>query len=103
MPKVKHAEKVISNVVIAETLNGLTGLFNGKQIKELYKILINTHRVYNETREIYENAIRISVKYDGTIGYSDCTIMAIMEKLKIHEIVSFDEDFDNKKGIVRIH
>ncbi len=102
-PRIEKSEKIISNIIITETLNGLTGLFDGKQIRKLYEILINTHHVYNETKEIYENAIKISEKYDGTIGYSDCTTIAIMNKLKIHEIISFDSDFDNKEKIIRIH
>ena len=102
-PKIKKSEKIISNIIITETLNGLTGLFNGKQIRQFYEILTNTHSVYNETKEIYKQAITIAEKYDGTIGYADCTSIAIMNKLKIYEIISFDEDFDNKEKIVRIH
>jgi len=30
-------------------------------------------------------------------------IMALMRELGIKEIVSFDEHFDNKEGITRIH
>lgn len=101
-PKVEKTGKIISNIVITEILNGLTGLVNGKEIKRLYEILTTVYLVYNETKEIYEKAILIANKYDGTIGYSDCTIMAIMDTLGIQEIVSFDEDFDNKENIIRI-
>ena len=53
-------------------------------------------------KPLQEEAIKISKKYNGTLGYADCTSIAIMEKLHIHEIVSFDTHFDNKEKIIRI-
>ncbi len=37
------------------------------------------------------------------MGLADALTIVVMKELEIHEIFSFDDDFDNKQGIVRIH
>ena len=34
---------------------------------------------------------------------NDCIYLAVMKDYNIKKTVSFDPDFDNKKGIMRIH
>ncbi|MBE6493949.1 MAG: twitching motility protein PilT [Methanosphaera stadtmanae] len=43
------------------------------------------------------------IKYNGSTSFVDCYAAYIMNKLDITEIYSFDSDFDNMEGIVRIH
>jgi predicted nucleic acid-binding protein len=43
------------------------------------------------------------LKFKKRIPFFDCVYMALMEDLRINEIASFDEHFDNRKEIVRIH
>ncbi|MGL6298334.1 MAG: hypothetical protein ACRC1M_04115 [Methanobacteriaceae archaeon] len=42
------------------------------------------------------------IKYNR-LGFFDCMYIEIMEDMKVTEIASFDKDFDNIEGIVRIH
>jgi predicted nucleic acid-binding protein len=53
-------------------------------------------------KQIYDNAIETFIKYKSTIDYSDCIIIESMKKMNVYEILSFDDDFDNKERIVRI-
>ena len=41
------------------------------------------------------------VKYDRKIAFFDAMYITIMKNLEIYEIISFDEDFDNKE-VIRI-
>ncbi|KZX12772.1 hypothetical protein MBCUR_09140 [Methanobrevibacter curvatus] len=62
-------------------------------------MLNNNYNVYIVDKEIQDKSITICKKYDGSLGYADCTSIAVMEELGIHEIVSFDEHFDNENSI----
>jgi predicted nucleic acid-binding protein len=44
-PKVEKSKRYISNVIILETLNGLVGIMDGKEIEKMYNLL-NNH--YND-------------------------------------------------------
>jgi len=101
-PKVEKSKRYISNIILTETLNGLVGIMDGKEIENMYYLLNKNYNVYILDKPIQEEAINISKKYNGSLGYADCTSIAIMEELHIHEIVSFDTHFDNKEGIIRI-
>jgi predicted nucleic acid-binding protein len=46
--------------------------------------------------------INIFNEHKERLPLSDCIYMAVMEKLKITKIVSFDEHFDLNKNIQRI-
>jgi len=101
-PKVEKSERWISNIILTETLNGLVDIMDGKEMENMYHLLNKNYNVYMVDKPLQEDAIKISKKYNGTLGFADCTSIAIMEKLQIHEIVSFDTHFDNKERIIRI-
>lgn len=99
--KIKNKELIISKLVIAETITLLRLKLNTNEIMEIYNGLNSNFNVINDTA-YYDNAMREFLKYDGTISFFDSMYIYLMKKLEIHEIVSFDNDFDNKKNIVRI-
>ncbi|WP_281190535.1 PIN domain-containing protein [Methanobrevibacter curvatus] len=68
-------------------------------MEKTYNLLNNNYNVYIVDKEIQDKSITICKKYDGSLGYADCTSIAVMEELGIHEIVSFDEHFDNENSI----
>lgn len=103
VPKVEKSKRYISNIILTETLNGLVNIMDGKEIENMYHLLNKNYTVYMVNKPLQEEAIKISKKYNGSLGYADCTSIAIMKELQIHEIVSFDKHFDNKEGITRIY
>jgi len=71
-----------------------------KEIREIYYNLPYYFKIVYDS-EYYDEAMEIFVKYDGTIAFFDAMYMAIMENEEIYEIISFDDDFDNKE-VMRI-
>jgi predicted nucleic acid-binding protein len=101
--KIENQEKVISNLIISETITQIGNLFGGKAGKITYEHLIDNYIVFKENRDIYNKSMEIFLKYDGKLSLADSLSIVIMKELNIHEIASFDADFDNKKGIVRLY
>lgn len=97
---IKNEEKIISKLVVAETITVLKKKLQTKDIAEIYDTLKNF--TTTEDSHLFDNAFQHFIKYDGEISFFDAVYIAIMEDFKIHQIVSFDSDFNNKKGIVVI-
>ncbi len=70
---------------------------------EAYNFIKNEFKITYETRELTEKAMNTLINYDSSLGLADALTIVVMKELEIHEIFSFDDDFDNKQGIVRIH
>ncbi len=95
--------KVINNIVLSETLNGIHRCDKRKSLEEIYNILIDTAEVVYITSKDYSEAININKYYNNAINYSDCLILKTMQDKKITKIVSYDKGFDKIKGINRIY
>jgi predicted nucleic acid-binding protein len=52
--------------------------------------------------EVDEN-MHCVIKYNGSASFADCYAAYVMNKLNITKIYSFDSDFDNMDGLVRIY
>lgn len=99
---IKNQKLVISNLVIAETITVLKNKLETKEILEIYRGMPNFFQVIEDTN-YYNEAIMEFVKYDSTLSFFDAMYVAIMKKLGINEIISFDNDFDKVDDIIRIH
>ena len=102
LPNILKKEKIISKLVIAETITHLTLNLDAKSIREIYNNLLENFTIIDEN-ELYNEAMKTFIKYDATLSFFDSMYITIMKIKKIYEIASFDEHFDNKEGIVRIH
>ncbi|KZX16957.1 PIN domain protein [Methanobrevibacter filiformis] len=98
---IQNEEKIISKLVVAETITVLRKKIPTKDIAIIYNILQKFITI--EDSYIFDNAFKEFVKYNGKISFFDAVYIALMKDLEIYEIASFDSDFDNKKRIVRIH
>ena len=101
-----HGEKiVITNAVLTETVNILTKRLNRntKNILKAYKSMKNKFKIIYEDEELTERSINTLIKYKANISLADALNIEVMNDFNIHEIFSFDDDFDNKEGIVRIY
>jgi predicted nucleic acid-binding protein len=88
--------------MIIESINLIGKCKGGKVGKRIYEYIQDNYTIYNKS-DLLNRAIHEFLKYDGTISLADSTALITMQDLKIHEIVSFDTDFDNKEKIIRIH
>ncbi|MDR1819657.1 MAG: PIN domain-containing protein [Methanobrevibacter sp.] len=104
MEKIKKEEKIISRIIIAETIN----LLNNKlkidkhKIEETYTKLIEDYTII-EDHYFYNNALRKTIEWEKRLPFFDFLIMSIMEELGIKEIATFDKHFDLNKNIKRIY
>jgi hypothetical protein len=58
--------------------------------------------IITETKKLYPKVMQTLVKYHN-LSFADSVSIEIMKLMNIHEITSFDEDFDHKEGILRLH
>ncbi|MDR3292432.1 MAG: type II toxin-antitoxin system VapC family toxin [Methanobrevibacter sp.] len=101
---IKDKELVISNLVITEVITVLNMKLkqDKNELKEVYFNLIENFTILEDIN-LYDEAMEKVINYTDRIPFFDCVYIAMMEKLRIKEIISFDKHFDNKKGITRIH
>ena len=98
---IENEEKIISKLVIAETITILKQELPTKDIITIYNILQDFTTV--EDTHLFDKGFEQFIKYDGTISFFDAVYIAIMKELDIYKIASFDPDFDNKDRLIRIH
>ena len=91
----------ITNHVLAESVNFLLTKAGFQIANGALDYLTGTDGI-----EIVEagdlNKIKNIFKKYGNLSITDCSLIALSEKLKIKEIFSFDKHFDSVKGIVRL-
>lgn len=102
LPKVKKEERVTSEFIVSEAVTLVGSLHGGKAGMNIYNYIKDNHLIYRE-EGLSDEIMFDYLKYDGHISFADSSAITIMRKLGIHELFSFDNDFDNKQGIVRIH
>ena len=101
--KIVKMDKVVSNLIISESVTNVSSLLGGKIGKKVYYNIKDNYLIFEENRLIYDNTIYTLLHYNGTLSYTDCLSLEIMRELKINKIASFDSDFDKVKGIKRIY
>ena len=102
--KLNNEKLVITNAILIETIN-LLGKKLNKNTNALFKTyesIKNNFEIIYEDEELTERAMQTLVKYKAKI-VADAINMEVMKDLDIYEIFTFDEHFDNKEGIIRIH
>ena len=93
---VKRTRFVLPKHVLIEYIDGVTKrIGKGKAIEELENILNSKLVIIEfEKRRDWEKAIEYFKRYDDKeIDLTDCITFAIMERLKIKEAFTFDNDF----------
>ena len=88
--------------MIIESLNLIGSCLGGKVGYSIFKY-INDNFIIYRSETLIDESMHYFLKYDGTLSLADCTAINTMKELEITEILSFDEDFDKVKGIVRIY
>lgn len=100
----KHSEhRVINNVVLSETLNGIRRYERRVNLKDIYEIITQVFDIDYLKKEDYSESVHIYHYYNGAINYSDCLILKNMQDRNINRILSYDDDFDKINGIPRIY
>jgi predicted nucleic acid-binding protein len=104
MESIKNEDKVISRVIIAETINVLNNKLklDKNKIEETYTKLIEDYTLI-EDHYFYNDALRKTIEWKKRLPFFDFVIMSVIEDLGIKKIATFDEHFDLNKNIKRIY
>ncbi|KZX17051.1 type II toxin-antitoxin system VapC family toxin [Methanobrevibacter filiformis] len=100
---IMYRKKVISNLIISETVTNIGSLLKGKAGNIVYNHLIKNYHVFYDNKKRSTGAMKIYLKYDGVLSLADSLSVQIMKEQNITEIASFDSDFDKVNGILRLH
>ena len=95
--------RVINNIVLSETLNGIRRYEKRVDINKIYTIINEVMDIKYLKKSDYEEAVNIYSYYNGSINYSDCLILKTMQDNNINKILSYDDDFDKINGLQRIY
>jgi predicted nucleic acid-binding protein len=89
--------------VIAETLTVLIRKI--KELESFEEIYVNMLRNFIVISEdsYYNMAFKEFLDYNAKLPFFDTLYISIIKHLGIGEIASFDKQFDNKKGIIRVY
>ncbi|MCL2116625.1 MAG: PIN domain-containing protein [Methanobrevibacter sp.] len=103
--KINNEKLIITDAILIESINLLTKRLNRntKRIFNIYKFLKHNIKIIYTNEELIERALQTVIKYKAKIGLADAINIEVMKDLNIYQIVSFDPDFSNKEGIVRIY
>jgi len=93
---------VISNLILSETITAINKKIGVGSSEIAYNYIMDNFTIITETKKLYPKAIKTLVKYHN-LSFADSVSIEIMKLMNIYEIASFDDDFDNKKGILRLH
>ncbi|GAB6056129.1 PIN domain-containing protein [Methanobacterium alkalithermotolerans] len=103
LPIIKNEEKIISELILSESVTLIGSLFGGKTGIKLFNYILDNHEIHYLDKNLIFDAMEIFLKYDGTLSFADSVSVQIMKDLQIEKIVSFDSDFDKVKKIRRIY
>lgn len=110
----KEATKILENLkegnigkvyityyVLAESVNFLLKKSGFEKANSTFNYLTETDNIEIVDIEDINKIKEIFSKYKN-LSITDCSLIALAEKLKIKEIFSFDKNFDAVRGIVRL-
>jgi len=94
---------VVSSFIISEVVTEIGRRSGGKVAYNLYNYFTDNCKIIYIDRDLLSESMEIVLKYDGTLSLADAASVAIMDNMKIGEIISFDSDFDKVGFINRVH
>ena len=103
---------VIPDIVLNESINVICKRLENKgrsnEMVDFLKLIENKYTsdsiiwISEDIRRYHHNIIRLVSDNNGLLNYNDCFLLVYMQKNRIKNIISFDNDFDSIEGINRI-
>ena len=100
---IQNSNSVISSLIISEVMTEIGRRNGGKAAYNLFNYFVDNCKIIYIDRDLLIESTEIFLKYDGTLSLADATSIAVMDNMKINEIISFDSDFDKVDFIYRTH
>jgi len=96
-------EFFLSDFVVAEAVTIIGSRRGGKPARTMYEYFMDSCEVDFADGDLLRDGMIHHLRYDGRLSVTDCMTLAIMDRRRTRDIVSFDSDFDRVRGIRRIH
>lgn len=90
---------LISDYVFDEIITVIFNKAGFSSAVDLGDVLITAPNIYYIDKELFENSWEIFKNQKTKLSFTDCSILAIMEKESIKNIATFDKDFLKIKDI----
>jgi len=111
--KKKNLKTILLDCVASEVISVLAkryeeknklDVFKDKVLKKFNETIrtIDLTYVYKDIERYYSEVIGKIGEYSGRLNFNDCLIVIFSQENNISRIISFDSDFDEVKGLVRI-
>lgn len=97
-----HSKVVVTDLILSESVTAVGARGGGKAGLVLYEYISDNCETVFVTKDTFEEAMHIFLKYDGTLSVADAATVLVMKSRGIKSILSFDSDFDKVKGITRV-
>jgi predicted nucleic acid-binding protein len=102
LPHLRDDPLVISDLIISEVVTIIGKRNGGKSAVQIYQYFVDNCDIVFTDEHLLSGAMKILLRYDGSLSLSDSVSVEIMRTKKIKKILSFDADFDRITGIERI-
>lgn len=96
-------EFFLSDFVVAEAVTIIGSRRGGKPARTMYEYFMDSCEVDFADGDLLRDGMIHHFRYDGRLSVADCVSLAIMDRRRARDIVSFDSDFDRVRGIRRVH
>ena len=103
LPHLAGETILISDLIVAESVTIIGRRSGGKAGEQLYHYFMDNCDLVITDEKMLAGGMQVFLRFDGTLSVSDAVSVFIMKKRSIDRICSFDSDFDNVEGIVRVH
>jgi predicted nucleic acid-binding protein len=101
-PRVRGELRVL-DLTVSEAVTIIGSRKGGKPARELYQFFCDSCHIIYLDDELLDSAMARHVAHDGRLSVPDCAMVEAMVREGETTIVSFDSDFDEIRGLVRLH
>lgn len=102
LTRVEEGEKVMTTTShITEVANILEARTSLEQASSTIISIVNTPSIEILPVNVIHVKTAVSTSHRNRIGYNDCLAYVTMNENRVHEIYTFDKDYDRLTGITR--
>lgn len=102
MDQVERGAKLL-DLTASEALTIVGSRRGGKPAQQLYQVFLDSCSIVFLDAELLDRAMERHLGHDGRLSVTDCATVEAMVRANDRTIFSFDSDFDQIKGLRRIH
>lgn len=97
-------KQMVSDLVLSESVSWVGAHLGYRSAQEVFENLFQNPsiKVLFLNKRLAQRSALTYAKYRGKLSFADAVSVRLMQDGKVHEIASFDSDFDGVEGVARI-